>query len=112
MRGSDSGIAASFWGTTDCMTLRCVASRRAAQYWRPMLLVGDVGATHARLALISREHGLARPIREANLPSRRYESLEALIGEFLTPLPSTRIERAVFARSEEHTSELQSQSNL
>lgn len=62
-----------------------------------MLLVGDVGATHARLALISREHGLARPIREANLPSRRYESLEALIGEFLTPPPSTRIERAVFA---------------
>jgi glucokinase len=62
-----------------------------------VLLVGDVGATHARLALISREHGLARPVREANLPSRRYDSLEALVGEFLTPPPGVSIERAVFA---------------
>jgi glucokinase len=62
-----------------------------------VLLVGDVGATHGRLALITREHGLAHPLREANLPSRRYESLEALVGEFLTPPPSDPIERAVFA---------------
>jgi glucokinase len=62
-----------------------------------MLLVGDVGATHARLALISREQGLSRPFREANLPSRRYESLETLVHEFLTPPPPVPVERAVFA---------------
>jgi glucokinase len=62
-----------------------------------MLLVGDVGATHARLALIPREEGLAQPFREANLPSRRYDSLEALVREFLTPMPPVPIERAVFA---------------
>jgi glucokinase len=62
-----------------------------------MLLVGDVGATHARLALISRQLGLARPFREATLPSRRYDSLETLVREFLTPRPPISIERAVFA---------------
>jgi glucokinase len=62
-----------------------------------MLLIGDVGATHARLALVSRELGLARPIKEANLPSRRYDSLETLVREFLTPPPPGLIERAVFA---------------
>ena len=62
-----------------------------------MLLVGDIGATHARLALISPEHGLTRPIREANLPSRRYASLEAAVREFLTPAPQGPIESAVFA---------------
>jgi glucokinase len=62
-----------------------------------MLLLGDVGATHARLALISREDGLARPIREANLPSRQYGSLETLVGDFLNPRPPGPIDRAVFA---------------
>jgi glucokinase len=62
-----------------------------------LLLVGDIGATHARLALISPEHGLSRPAREANLPSRGYDSLEAAVGEFLTPPPPAPIERAVFA---------------
>jgi glucokinase len=62
-----------------------------------MLLVGDVGATHARLALISREHGLARPVREANLPSQRYDRLETLVGEFLEPPLGVPLERAVFA---------------
>jgi glucokinase len=61
------------------------------------MIVGDVGATHARLALISREHGLAQPLREANLPSRRYDSLEAVVREFLSPPPPAPIERAAFA---------------
>ena len=61
-----------------------------------LLLVGDIGATHARLALISRERGLARPAREANFPSRRYPSLEAVVREFLDPLPEP-VDRAVFA---------------
>jgi glucokinase len=62
-----------------------------------MLLVGDIGATHARLALISPEHGLTRPFREANLPSRRHDRLEALVREFLKPAPPVPVERAVFA---------------
>jgi glucokinase len=62
-----------------------------------LLLVGDIGATHARLALISRGHGLARPAREANVPSRRYASLEAVVREFLDPPPSEPVECAVFA---------------
>lgn len=61
------------------------------------MIVGDVGATHARLALISREHGLARPLREANLPSQRYDSLEPVVREFLSPAPAEPIERAAFA---------------
>jgi glucokinase len=62
-----------------------------------VLLVGDVGATHARLALISPEHGLAHPVREANLPSRSYSGLEVLVREFLEPPPGVSIERAVLA---------------
>jgi glucokinase len=62
-----------------------------------MLLVGDIGATHARLALISREGGLTRPLHEANLPSQQYESLEAVVEEFLRSAPQARIDGAVFA---------------
>jgi glucokinase len=62
-----------------------------------LLLVGDIGATHARLALVSPEHGPTRPAREAVLPSQRYESFETLVREFLTPPPPTPVERAVFA---------------
>jgi glucokinase len=62
-----------------------------------LLLVGDIGATHARLALVSPEHGLVRPEREATLPSREYESLDALVRGFLEPPPPIPISRAVFA---------------
>jgi glucokinase len=61
------------------------------------MIVGDVGATHARLALISREHGLAQPLREANLPSQRYDSLETVVREFLSPRAPAPIARAAFA---------------
>jgi glucokinase len=61
------------------------------------MIVGDVGATHARLAVISREHGLAKPLREANLPSRHYDGLEAVVREFLSSPPPAPIQRAAFA---------------
>ncbi|MFN2564688.1 MAG: glucokinase [Gemmatimonadaceae bacterium] len=61
-----------------------------------MLLAGDIGATHARLALVSLEAGLARPVREASFPSQRYPSLEAVVREFLGP-PAPPVDRAVFA---------------
>jgi glucokinase len=47
--------------------------------------------------LISREHGLGQPLREANLPSRRYDSLETVVRDFLSPPPAAPIERAAFA---------------
>ena len=62
-----------------------------------MLLIGDVGATHARFALISREHGLARPIREANLPSRGSDGLETVVRRFLGPSGASGVDCAVFA---------------
>jgi glucokinase len=61
------------------------------------MIVGDVGATHARLAMISREHGLTEPLREANLSSRRYDGLATVVREFLSPPPPEPIERAAFA---------------
>ncbi len=62
-----------------------------------MLLVGDIGATHARFALISPVVGLARPLREANLASRGQPGLEAVVRQFLEPPPGVSIDRAVFA---------------
>lgn len=62
-----------------------------------MLLIGDIGGTHARLALISREQGAARPVREGVQPTQRYERFETIVEEFLAPDPTIRIERAVFA---------------
>jgi glucokinase len=62
-----------------------------------LLLVGDFGATHARLALISPAAGIERPAHEANFPSQRYDSLEAVVAEFLESGPRIGIERAVFA---------------
>jgi glucokinase len=61
-----------------------------------MLLIGDIGATHARLALITPEHGLQRPVRELVLPSQQYEGLEQVIAEFLGD-SRPPIRRAVFA---------------
>jgi glucokinase len=62
-----------------------------------VFLVGDVGATHARLALVSRAGGVDRPKREAMVPSRHYQSLEAVVAEFLKSVADVRIDRAVFA---------------
>lgn len=61
-----------------------------------MLLVGDIGGTFARLALVTPEHGLAQPVREATLATGRYAGLEALVAEFLPPA-SERVERIVLA---------------
>ena len=61
-----------------------------------MLLVGDIGATHARLALVSGERGPAHPVREATLPSQEYPGLLELIADFLRPAAAD-VERAVLA---------------
>jgi glucokinase len=61
-----------------------------------VLLVGDIGATHARLALVSPERGPAHPIREATLASQEYPGLLELVADFLRPAGAD-VERAVLA---------------
>jgi glucokinase len=57
-----------------------------------MLLVGDIGGTHARLSLLSPE---GRSVRHAAFESRKYESLVAVAREFLGP-KAPRISGAAF----------------
>jgi glucokinase len=61
-----------------------------------LLLVADIGATHARLALVSPQRGPAHPVREATLPSQEYPGLLELIAAFLRPAGAD-VERAVLA---------------
>jgi glucokinase len=49
-----------------------------------MLLAGDIGGTKTNLAVFSPEAGLRAPLAEATFPSGAYESLEALVSEFLS----------------------------
>ena len=49
-----------------------------------MLLAGDIGGTKTNLAVFAPEERLQAPIIEATFPSARYESLEELLGDFLT----------------------------
>ncbi len=56
-----------------------------------MILAGDVGATKTHLAVISPEQGPRTKLVEEKLPSQDYESLEALLKDFMnrTGLPIT-----------------------
>jgi glucokinase len=49
-----------------------------------MLLAGDVGGTKTDLAVFSSDRGVRSPLAEATLPSADYQSLEALVQEFLS----------------------------
>ncbi len=48
-----------------------------------MILAGDVGGTKTVLALISTDRGVEDPVREQRFPSGNYDSLEAIVAEFL-----------------------------
>ena len=48
-----------------------------------MLLAGDIGGTKTNLGIFSNEQGPRKPHIEATFPSNQYDSLEALVGEFL-----------------------------
>lgn len=61
-----------------------------------MLLIGDIGGTNTRLALISASGRLDAPVVEATFPSQRYHALEEVVTEFLSGHPQS-VERAVFA---------------
>ncbi len=57
-----------------------------------MLLIGDIGGTHARLSLLNPQ---GRSVRQEAFESRKYPSLEAVVREFLgKPVP--RIAAAAF----------------
>src|SRR5579859_1085164 len=48
-----------------------------------MLLVGDIGGTKTNLAVFASATTLSSPIAEMTFPSGQYESLEAIIQEFI-----------------------------
>ena len=60
------------------------------------LLVGDIGGTNARLALVSSSSGAERPLRHATMPSARYAGAEELITEFLRDA-AVRVDGVVLA---------------
>ncbi|NOH02848.1 MAG: glucokinase [Chloroflexi bacterium] len=60
-----------------------------------MLLAGDIGGTKTHLALISPEAGPRAPLAEMTLPSRHFDTLEAMVSEFLSQT-NVRVERASF----------------
>jgi glucokinase len=49
-----------------------------------LVLVGDIGGTNTRLALFSKERGLSVPLAQENFPSADYDTLMAVIIEFLS----------------------------
>lgn len=48
-----------------------------------MILAGDIGGTHARLALFAVENGKFQLIRSETFPSQQYSGLEKIIAEFV-----------------------------
>ncbi len=48
-----------------------------------MILAGDIGGTKTVLALVSRERGVKRPLREQTFASADHDSLETIVREFL-----------------------------
>jgi glucokinase len=48
-----------------------------------MIVAGDIGGTKTSLALFSPEQGPTDPVVEKTFPSARYDSLEAIVAEFM-----------------------------
>lgn len=61
-----------------------------------MLLAGDIGGTKTILALYTPEEGPRNPIAQFTYPSTKYDSLEAVVQEFMSQTRA-KIERATFA---------------
>ena len=60
-----------------------------------MLLAGDVGGTKTDLAIFSVEDGPHAPLTQAQVPSANYQSLQALVTDFLEKA-KTPVDRACF----------------
>lgn len=63
-----------------------------------MILAGDVGGTKTHLALFAPGGSAREPVADRKVPSAGFDSLEAIVREFLAAMPagSARTERAVF----------------
>lgn len=48
-----------------------------------LILAGDIGGTKTNLAIYTLDAGVDSPLAEATFPSRRYDSLEELVKDFL-----------------------------
>jgi glucokinase len=60
-----------------------------------MLLAGDIGGTKTDLAVFSAEAGPRTPLAQAEFPSAKYSSLEAVVTEFLAQI-NLPVDRACF----------------
>lgn len=60
-----------------------------------MLLAGDIGGTKTLLAIYADNQQLSTPVAEASFPSAEYDSLEAIVEQFLAK-QNYQIERACF----------------
>jgi glucokinase len=60
-----------------------------------MILAGDIGGTHARLALFEADAGKVREIVGETFPSRQYQTLEEIVAKFAATHPG-EIEHACF----------------
>src|SRR5262245_40356050 len=48
-----------------------------------MILAGDIGATHSRLAFFSEREGRLESVAEHTYPSREHANLEAIVSKFV-----------------------------
>jgi glucokinase len=60
------------------------------------LIAGDIGGTKTILALYTTENGPGMPLREDTYPSGAYDSLEAVVREFITRYDIKGVDHAVF----------------
>ena len=49
-----------------------------------MILAGDIGGTHTRLAFLQERGGSLTAVAEETFPSREHASLEAVLQKFIT----------------------------
>ena len=62
-----------------------------------MIIAGDIGGTKTNVALFEPEGGLVgRPVVQRSFPSRSYDSLETIVGEFVAAHRGGRITHACF----------------
>jgi glucokinase len=60
-----------------------------------MLIAGDIGGTKTNIGIYTREKGARKPLVERSFPSKQYDSLEAIVEEFLESEP-VAVDHAAF----------------
>ncbi len=62
-----------------------------------MIIAGDIGGTKTNVALFKAEGArVGRPVVQQSFPSGRYDSLEAIVGEFVAAQKPDRLTHACF----------------